>query len=410
MTKEKLSGRAFYESLGSPKKIVAPMVDHSELAWRRLSKKYGADLSYSPMLHARLFAENEKYRQQNLSEMDGDVEKDRPLIIQFCANDPQFLLAAAKLVEDKCDAVDLNLGCPQGIARRGHYGSFLQDEWDLVYKLINNLHKNLSIPVTAKIRVFESKEKTLKYAKMILSAGAQFLTVHGRTREMKGQQTGFADWEAIRYLRDNLPPETVIFANGNILYQEDIARCLEATGADAVMSAEANLYNPAIFNVPVNYSTSIPQLEDVDRLFPRLDRISREYVEFVKSSPGEISFTTCKSHLFKLFRPFLPIHTNVRDTLAKCGRGSTIEDYERLVEQVHEIIEDLLKIEENKKLDTVTRSDISLDETGAVYKQIPYWRAQPYFRKVSGKVLIGTGEKRALEEKFDESQAKKEKT
>ena len=83
-------------------------------------------------------AGNKTYRQQNfdlITGEEGDPTIDRPLIVQFCANDPEQLLTSAKVVEKHCDAIDLNLGCPQEIAKKGHYGSFLQDDWELIYKL-----------------------------------------------------------------------------------------------------------------------------------------------------------------------------------------------------------------------------------------------------------------------------------
>lgn len=223
-------------------------------------------LAYSPMIHSRLFSETVKFRNHNFQPtrsgllstpnsavvesdvyLDGNPSIDRPLFVQFCANNPDELLEAAKYVQPYCDAVDLNLGCPQGIARKGHYGAFLQEDWTLIYELINKLHRNLNVPVTAKMRILETREKTLEYAKVILSAGASVITVHGRQRDQKGHKTGLADWAMLRYLRDNLPPSTVIFANGNILQHEDIEKCLQETGADGVMSAEGSLYDPAIF-------------------------------------------------------------------------------------------------------------------------------------------------------------------
>jgi tRNA-dihydrouridine synthase 1 len=166
------------------------------------------------MINAKMYANNKRngYREIAFNTVFGEEggPGDRPLIIQFCANDPDQLLASAQALEGHCDAVDINLGCPQDIARKGHYGSFLQDEWDLIYKLseyfcstlcadelaqtlisnsVNTLHVNLSIPVTVKFRVFPSLEQTVEYAKMLERAGAQILTCHGRTREQRGQNT-----------------------------------------------------------------------------------------------------------------------------------------------------------------------------------------------------------------------------
>lgn len=362
------------------------------------------------MFHSKMFADMSKYRDSHFQplttalpsppdrfhvsqlpessrHLDGNPKHDRPLFVQFCSNDPSDLLKAATHVAPFCDAVDLNLGCPQGIARKGNYGAFLQEDWGLIASMISRLHKELDVPVTAKMRILETKEKTLEYAKTILEAGASIITVHGRRREQKGHNTGLAEWSVIRYLRENLPKETVIFANGNILQHEDIEKCLRETGADGVMSAEGNLHDPTIFAEP-------PPVGEEGREYwrgrdgkggYRMDAVMRRYMDiihkyalgqepperkplFLPGDPEETleaadeqdaddgpakkkmkqskadrkqlqiknpNLSAMQAHLFHLLRPLVSQHHNVRDALAGC-RVANIDAFEnvlRLVEQ-----------------------------------------------------------------------------
>ncbi|KAL1916420.1 uncharacterized protein VTP21DRAFT_5611 [Calcarisporiella thermophila] len=346
----KLSGYEFWQkSLRGSRYIVAPMVDQSELAWRTLSRRYNSELCYTPMFHARMFSDknNTTYREEQWS----TNSEDRPLIVQFCANDPETLLKAAKMVEKDCDAVDLNLGCPQHIAKRGHYGSYLQDEWDLIYRMVNLLHRELSVPVTVKIRIFPDVSKTIEYAKMIESAGAQLLTVHGRLREQKGHKTGLADWDQIRAVKQAL--KIPVFANGNILYFEDVQRCLEYTGCDGVMSAEGNLYNPALFTGQ----------------HPHSWQIAEEYLAICRELNTKWPFA--RAHLFKIFHAALPVHTDLRSAL---GSARTYEEIEKIVGELKQRL-----LEDEKVMgDEWKEKWGKLDERGL--KMLPHWVCQPYIR------------------------------
>ncbi|KAM8717068.1 hypothetical protein ACLKA7_003866 [Drosophila subpalustris] len=347
----KLAGYEFYHRvLGSPRYVVAPMVDQSELAWRMLCRRYGAQLCYSPMFHANLFANDLKYRKDALQ----TCSEDRPLIIQFCGNDPQQILEAALAAQDYCDAVDINLGCPQAIAKRGHYGSFLQDEWDLLSQIVRTLHEKLSVPVTCKIRRFEDREKTINYAKMLEAAGCQLLTVHGRTREQKGPLTGIADWSYIKDVRQHI--KIPMLANGNILGLEDVHRCLDETGVDGVMTAEGNLHNPAMFK----------------GISPPVWQMATEYLEFVDLYPCPTSYI--RGHLFKLFHHIMNIKQNseLREQLATANQ----------LEQFHSVVAKVKDKYEAYHTGSVAYEpeEMVLNEGREELPMLRPWLCQPYIR------------------------------
>jgi tRNA-dihydrouridine synthase 1 len=279
MKDEKLEN--FYRAIGESKLVVAPMVEQSELAWRILSRKFGAELTFTPMFHAKIFNESLKYRQEHFR----THYSDSPLIVQFCANDPSNFVKAAQHIQEHSGvlAVDLNLGCPQHIARKGHYGSYLQDDWETIHKIVSKASKELTIPVTCKIRVFEDEKRTIEYAQMLEKAGCKMLTVHGRKREQKGHLTGLADWKQIMNVKNSV--KIPVFANGNILYNEDIEKCIKQTNVDGVMSAEGNLYNPAIFQVKLYANWYLAD----------------EYLKICESFEGSATFSQAKAHLFKIF-------------------------------------------------------------------------------------------------------------
>ena len=133
---------AFFKNvLGSPKFVTAPMVDHSELSYRLLTRRYGATLTYTQMFSSNCFSESKFVRDQLFQ----TCPEDRPLIVQFAGHDPQVLLAAARHVQDHCDAIDINLGCPQGIAKRGRYGAYLMEELDLLHDIVSTLVNGLKV-------------------------------------------------------------------------------------------------------------------------------------------------------------------------------------------------------------------------------------------------------------------------
>ncbi|VDO92259.1 unnamed protein product [Soboliphyme baturini] len=356
----------FYKCIGSPKLVVAPMVDQSELAWRILCRRHGADLCYTPMLHAQNFATDRKYRANNFH-----FEKrqdDRPLIGQFCANDPGVLLSACELVLPHCDGIDLNLGCPQTVARHGHYGAYLQDEWELIHSMIRTLRMNLNVAVSCKVRIFDDVSRSIDYAKMLESSGCQLLAVHGRTREQKGINTGVASWSHIRFIKEsvNIP----VIANGNIQFYSDIDRCFQETGADAVMTAEGNLHNPYLF----------------DNVQPPVWEPLFEYLDIVQDVPTPVSFV--RGHLFKVLHHLL-FCPDVREQLAV---AENLEQFRHVVDEVR---------------NRFVCMRLSMIDRSLQLLPFPHWICQPYVRPSSYNLVAESEQLEQMRRNFRISQHEK---
>lgn len=232
------------------------------------------------------------------------------------------------------------------------------DEGSSLSGLVSHLHQNLAIPVTAKIRCFPTLSKTLSYASHVFASGAQILTLHGRTREMKGQLTGFASWDKIKQVVKLVQPKIPVLANGGVPGSQEVEPCLEETGANGLMSAEGNLYNPMLFN-PANsrqgreYLSSLsPEMrkaiEDCDAqlegswdmaqaAYAPASYLAAQYLAIVLTIPNgtQTAPSAIKAHLYKMFRSVWAEgrHLEMREKLGKAGQRG-LEYREKVQEYV----------------------------------------------------------------------------
>lgn len=315
--------------------VLAPMVDQSDLPFRKLVRKYGCTLCFTPMIHARMLTTHATYRRKFLIR---DDPTDRPLIAQLCGSDAETLIAAARLIEPYCDGIDLNCGCPQMIAKRGNYGAFLLESPDSLVETVKQLVKGVNIPVSVKVRLVPTPESTSEapktdwnasialYRRLVHDAGIHMLTVHGRTRHHKGPSIGEADWDAVRRVVQELGSEIPIISNGSIDSLKKAQECQKVTGADGIMSSEAILEYPALF----------ADGERISRV-----RLAREYLELAKQFPpeqgGQGSGIKCiRAHIHRFLHADLDGNNKFRQALIAAEGWDDLWDIVQQVETIHE--------------------------------------------------------------------------
>ena len=180
-------------------------------------------------------------------------QRERPVIIQIFGDKPETMARAAKIIDDKFkpDGIDINMGCPvPKIAQKSKAGSALMKYPDLAVEIIQAINnEKLKCPLSVKTRLgWSDVNDILEFAPRLEQAGIDAITIHGRTK-MQGY-AGTADWNKIAEVKKIL--KIPVIANGDIKSAEDIARCLEITGADGVMIGRGALGNPWIFKEAID--------------------------------------------------------------------------------------------------------------------------------------------------------------
>jgi len=242
----------------SNKVILAPMVRMGTLPLRLLSLEYGADIVYTEELVDKKMVRTKRVVNDILGtvdfvdEFDGNVvfrtcakEKER-LVFQVGTNNAEAALKVGKLVENDVAGFDVNMGCPKEFSIKGGMGAALLKQPEKIKEILCLLVKNLSIPVTCKIRLLSTVEETVKLCKMIESCGVAAIGVHGRTKDDRPRHPN--NNKAIQMISNNI--SIPIIANGGskeIETYEDIGKFKDITNASSVMIARAAQWNCSVF-------------------------------------------------------------------------------------------------------------------------------------------------------------------
>ena len=219
--------------------IQSPLAGVSDRVFRDLVRRWAPE--------ALLFTEMVNATSLELGFGRGKVEElgeeNGPIGVQLFDHRPAAMADAARRAEDAgAYLIDINMGCPvRKIARKGGGSGLIRDP-DLAARIIDSVAHAVRLPVTVKTRLgwCGSNLDPVRWCLLLQQAGAQMLTLHGRTREQAFK--GAADWQAIAEVKNHL--SIPLIANGDIRTPDDALRCLEQTAADGVMVGRGTMGAP----------------------------------------------------------------------------------------------------------------------------------------------------------------------
>jgi tRNA-dihydrouridine synthase B len=227
-----------------PLYVLAPLAGFSDLPFRSVVKKFGVDLTVSEMISSNALA----YGSAKTEKMLRKSPLESPYSIQIAGSDPEILKRALDVINplEGVDIVDLNCGCPVPKVVNNLQGSALLSDLDRMGRAIETIKKHSQKRYTSvKIRLGFSEKRHVEIARVCEEAGADFITVHGRTRS--GRFKAPVDYDAIAEVKRAL--KIPVIANGDIDSPQKARWVLEHTSCDGIMIGRAAIGRPWIFRM-----------------------------------------------------------------------------------------------------------------------------------------------------------------
>ena len=270
--------------------LQSPLSGVTDLVFRRLVRRYAPDsMMYTEMVNATGL----HYVKQLPKIMEIDPNE-RPISIQLFDCRPDFLAEAAQMaVAEGADTVDINMGCPVNKITKNGGGSSLLRQPEIAEAIVRSVVAAVKVPVTVKTRIGWSDQEinAVEFARRMEDAGAQMLTLHGRTRAQG--YNGAARWEWIAKAKAAL--SIPVIANGDIFSVDAAVRCLEMTGADGVMCSRGTLGYPFLVG-EVDHFLKTGELRAIPTPIERL-QCAKEHLLMLGEYKGDRGIRQARKHM-----------------------------------------------------------------------------------------------------------------
>lgn len=230
--------------------FLAPMEDVTDIAFRLMCKKFGADMVYTEFVSSDALIRSVCKTEQKLK----ISEEERPVAIQIYGKETDAMVEAARICEAAGpDILDINFGCPvKRVAGKGAGAGMLQNIPKML-EITREVVKAVKIPVTVKTRLgWDSNSMIITtLAEQLQDCGIAALTIHGRTRSQ--MYTGEADWTLIGEVKNNERIKIPIIGNGDITSGQKAKEYFDRYGVDAIMIGRGSIGRPWIFREVKHY-------------------------------------------------------------------------------------------------------------------------------------------------------------